>query len=200
MVAPFDHRDALTGPSNSRTLSATTQPGNKSGTDKATEGTSSLGRQYRRQRRLRRQRSRGVAIARTRTGTGTENFSNEKVVIVKPYSAEIWVYRCRVAAVINALILLTVLIVALVVITSTNHYCVSNFYSSWVAVIYYTYSTTHGPPTLWDKRHRRTLSWRELPIVRTVQYYTSCIIMSCRPSSPNQRLINKLRPKIWRRG
>jgi hypothetical protein len=41
----------------------------------------------------------------------------EKVVtLVKPYSAEVWVYRCRLAAVVSALILLTALIVAVVVI------------------------------------------------------------------------------------
>jgi hypothetical protein len=38
------------------------------------------------------------------------------VTFVKPYSAEVWVYRCRLAAVLSALILLTALIVALVVI------------------------------------------------------------------------------------
>jgi len=42
------------------------------------------------------------------------------VTFMKPYSAEVWVYRCRVAAVLSALILLTALIVALVVIKSTN--------------------------------------------------------------------------------
>jgi hypothetical protein len=43
MVAPFAHRDAPAGPSNSTTLSDTTQPGSKSDPDRATEGTSALG-------------------------------------------------------------------------------------------------------------------------------------------------------------
>jgi hypothetical protein len=93
-----------------------------------------------------------------------------------PNSAEVWIYRCRVAAVMNALILFTALIVALVVITSANHYCVSVFYASWVAVIYYTSSTTHGPPTIWDKRHRRTPSWREPPTYSTIPH-VSCIVV-----------------------
>ena len=54
-------------------------------------------------------------------GPGGPSSNGEKVVtLVKPYSAEVWVYRCRVAAVMSALILLTALIVALVVIRSTN--------------------------------------------------------------------------------
>jgi len=36
--------------------------------------------------------------------------------LVKPYSAEVWVYRCRLAAVVSAIVLFTALIVALVVI------------------------------------------------------------------------------------
>ena len=41
----------------------------------------------------------------------------EKVVtLVKPYSAEVWVYRCRQAAVLSAVVLLIALIVAVVVI------------------------------------------------------------------------------------
>jgi hypothetical protein len=42
------------------------------------------------------------------------------VTLVKPFSAEVWVYRCRVAAVVSALLLLTALIVALVVIRGSN--------------------------------------------------------------------------------
>jgi len=42
------------------------------------------------------------------------------VTLVKPYSAEVWVYRCRLAAVLSALTLLTALIVALVIIRSSN--------------------------------------------------------------------------------
>ena len=49
-------------------------------------------------------------------GSGPSNV----VTFVKPYSAEVWVYRCRVAAVLSALILLTALIVAVAVIRSTN--------------------------------------------------------------------------------
>ena len=45
----------------------------------------------------------------------------EKVVtLVKPYSAEVWVYRCRLAAVASALMLLTALVVALVVVRGSN--------------------------------------------------------------------------------
>jgi hypothetical protein len=45
----------------------------------------------------------------------------EKVVtFVKPYSAEVWVYRCRLAAVISALMLLTALIVTLVIVGSSG--------------------------------------------------------------------------------
>ena len=45
----------------------------------------------------------------------------EKVVtFVKPYSAEVWVYRCRLAAVISALVLLTALIVTLVIVGGSS--------------------------------------------------------------------------------
>jgi len=48
---------------------------------------------------------------------GQSPANGEKVVtFVKPYSAEVWVYRCRLAAVVSALILLTALIIAIVVI------------------------------------------------------------------------------------
>ena len=41
----------------------------------------------------------------------------EKVVtLVKPYSAEVWVYRCRLAAVISAVMLFTALIVMFVIV------------------------------------------------------------------------------------
>ena len=53
-------------------------------------------------------------------GLGPSSNGEKVITFVKPYSAEIWVYRCRVAAVLSALILLTALIVALVVIRSTN--------------------------------------------------------------------------------
>jgi len=45
----------------------------------------------------------------------------EKVTtLMKPYSAEVWVYRCRLAAVVSFLMLLAALIVALVVIRGSN--------------------------------------------------------------------------------
>lgn len=45
----------------------------------------------------------------------------EKVVtFVKPYSAEVWVYRCRLAAVISAVMLLTALIVTLVIVGGSS--------------------------------------------------------------------------------
>jgi hypothetical protein len=80
------------------------------------------------QRGLGRRRSRCGAITRirTRTGTGTgRTFLERREVVTttlvkRSYSAEVWVYRCRVAAVMSALILLNALIVALVVIRSTN--------------------------------------------------------------------------------
>jgi hypothetical protein len=42
------------------------------------------------------------------------------VTFVKPYSAEVWVYRCRLAAVLSAVILLIALIVAVVVLRHSN--------------------------------------------------------------------------------
>jgi len=53
-------------------------------------------------------------------GTPSPNGGEKVVTLVKPYSTEVWVYRCRVAAVLSAVILLTALIVALVIIRSTN--------------------------------------------------------------------------------
>jgi hypothetical protein len=45
----------------------------------------------------------------------------EKVVtFIKPYNAEVWVYRCRLAAVISAVMLLTALIVTLVIVGGSN--------------------------------------------------------------------------------
>ena len=44
MVAPFAHRHAPAGQSNPTTLSVTTQPGSESDPDRATEGTTALGR------------------------------------------------------------------------------------------------------------------------------------------------------------
>ncbi|KAF8270033.1 hypothetical protein EI94DRAFT_1723680 [Lactarius quietus] len=51
------------------------------------------------------------------SGDGAAAAQKEKVVtFVKPYSAEVWVYRCRLAAVISAVVLLTALIVTLVIV------------------------------------------------------------------------------------
>lgn len=45
----------------------------------------------------------------------------EKVVtLVKPYSAEVWVYRCRLAAVISAVMLLTAFVVTLAIVGGTG--------------------------------------------------------------------------------
>lgn len=63
---------------------------------------------------------RGVAGAVPSLGPGPSSNGVNVVTFVKPYSAEVWVYRCRVAAVLSALVLLTALIVALTVIRSTN--------------------------------------------------------------------------------
>ena len=51
-------------------------------------------------------------------GPGPSSNGEKVITFVKPYSAEVWVYRCRVAAVLSALILLTALIVAVVVINT----------------------------------------------------------------------------------
>jgi len=54
-------------------------------------------------------------------GEGGAEAQKEKVVtFVKPYSAEVWVYRCRLAAVISAVMLLTALIVTLVIVGGSN--------------------------------------------------------------------------------
>jgi hypothetical protein len=53
-------------------------------------------------------------------GQGPSANGEKVVTLVKPYSAEVWVYRCRLAAVLSALILLTALVVALVVISRSN--------------------------------------------------------------------------------
>lgn len=58
----------------------------------------------------------GGAAAGPAPGLGPSPNVEKVVTFVKPYSAEVWVYRCRLAAVLSALILLTALIVALVVI------------------------------------------------------------------------------------
>lgn len=58
----------------------------------------------------------GGAAAGPAPGLGPSPNVEKVVTFVKPYSAEVWVYRCRLAAVLSALILLIALIVALVVI------------------------------------------------------------------------------------
>ena len=100
IVAPFDHRDAPAGPSNSRTLSATTQPGSNIG-GSVDSGCSATG---------------AVPSAVPGPGPGGPPSNGEKVVtLVKPYSAEVWIYRSRAVGVLSALILLGALIVALVI-------------------------------------------------------------------------------------
>ena len=54
-------------------------------------------------------------------GTAAAPAQKEKVVtFVKPYNAEVWVYRCRLAAVISAVMLLTALIVTLVIVGGSS--------------------------------------------------------------------------------
>lgn len=66
---------------------------------------------------------RASALVETHAGNGAppsgdgDAVQKEKVVtFVKPYSAEVWVYRCRLAAVISAVMLLTAFIVTLVIV------------------------------------------------------------------------------------
>jgi hypothetical protein len=42
------------------------------------------------------------------------------ITLARPYSAEVWVYRCRLAAVVSFLMLLAALVVALVIIRGSN--------------------------------------------------------------------------------
>ena len=70
---------------------------------------------------------RASTLLATLPGGGTESedggapAQKEKVVtFVKPYSAEVWVYRCRLSAVISAVMLLTALIVTLVIVGGSN--------------------------------------------------------------------------------
>ena len=101
-------------------------------------------------------------------GPGRPSSNGEKVVVtlVKPFSAEVWVYRGRAAAVMSALILLTALIVVLVQTPSHYRYCVSVFYAFWVPLI-----------MEWDKRNRWMLSWREPPTYRTIPHVSSCHVV-----------------------
>jgi hypothetical protein len=53
-------------------------------------------------------------------GPGGSQSGEQVVTLVKPYSAEVWVYRCRLAAVLSAVVLLIALIVALIVLRHSN--------------------------------------------------------------------------------
>ncbi|KAI9463982.1 hypothetical protein BJY52DRAFT_1184393 [Lactarius psammicola] len=70
---------------------------------------------------------RASALLETHAGHGAspsgdgDAVQKEKVVtFVKPYSAEVWVYRCRLAAVISAVMLLTAFIVTLVIVGGSS--------------------------------------------------------------------------------
>ena len=54
------------------------------------------------------------------SGPGPSPEGEQVVTFVKPYSAEVWVYRCRLAAVLSAVILLIALIVAVIVLRHSN--------------------------------------------------------------------------------
>ncbi len=54
------------------------------------------------------------------SGDGDAGQKEKVVTFVKPYSAEVWVYRCRLAAVISAVILLTAFIVTLVIVGGSS--------------------------------------------------------------------------------
>ena len=54
------------------------------------------------------------------TAEGMTAPKEKMVTFVKSYDAEVWVYRCRLAAVVSALILLIALIVTLVVIGTSS--------------------------------------------------------------------------------
>jgi hypothetical protein len=62
---------------------------------------------------------RASTLIAAQTGTSADGAAAQKekvVTFVKPHSAEVWVYRCRLAAVISAVMLLTALIVTLVIV------------------------------------------------------------------------------------
>ena len=63
----------------------------------------------------------GHGASRSGEGEGGAAQKEKVVTLVKPYSAEVWVYRCRLAAVISALMLLTALIVTLVIVGGSSH-------------------------------------------------------------------------------
>lgn len=56
----------------------------------------------------------------TTKGLGPSSHGEKVITLVKPYRAEVWVYRCRLAAVVSFLMLLAALVVALVVIRGSN--------------------------------------------------------------------------------
>ena len=100
------------------------------------------------------------------------------VTLVKPYSTEVWVYRCRVAAVINALIH--------TLDCSHRRTCRHHEYkpllfqffmllrllSHTVRIVLHT----HGPPIIWDKRHRRMLSRHKHPTYSTIPHVSSNVV------------------------
>lgn len=53
-------------------------------------------------------------------GLGPPPHGEKVITLTKPYRAEVWVYRCRLAAVVSFLLLLAALVVALVVIRGSN--------------------------------------------------------------------------------
>jgi len=65
---------------------------------------------------------RWIPFAYSRHGAELEPFPDgEKVVtLVKPYSAEVWVYRCRLAAVLSSVVLLIALVVVVIVIGGSH--------------------------------------------------------------------------------
>ena len=60
------------------------------------------------------------APARKTKRLGPSPHGEKVITLMKPYSAEVWVYRCRLAAVVSFLVLLAALVVALVVIRGLN--------------------------------------------------------------------------------
>ena len=58
--------------------------------------------------------------AATTKALGPSPHGEKVITLVKPYSAEVWVYRCRLAAVVSLLMLLAALIVALVATRGSN--------------------------------------------------------------------------------
>jgi hypothetical protein len=66
---------------------------------------------------------RASTLIAAQAGTSADGAAAQKekvVTFVKPHSAEVWVYRCRLAAVISAVMLLTALIVTLVIVGGSS--------------------------------------------------------------------------------